>query len=258
MKLNQKVLLVFFIILTIGVIGCSKQENDKNNEVESSKLGQSQEKQEMDEYEECNQEDHIDEAEIIADLKAKEANIGNEENKNESSKKEHLENDKKHKEENYENNKEEHIDNTKKENTGINLRHKIKSLKHVYYYTEEKKSKNIGKKVYIAQGNSYYHAIPNCQYLEGAETKLVTFTKDMDKYECNCCTNPIEYDPSSKKSYENNIEKSEPTKGRIVYITDGNSYYHSSPSCKFLDGAHARAVGINEVGEKYPCNCVEN
>lgn len=258
MKLNQKVLLVFFIILSIGVIGCSKKVDDEISKVEFGKLAQKSEEQDLDVYEEVNQEDHIDESEIIADLKAKEANIDNKENSNESSKKEYLENDKKYKEENYEdNNEEEYIDDPKEEVTDNNISHKIKRLKNVYYYTEENKSESIGKQVYVAEGNSYYHAIPNCQYLEGAETKLVTLTNDTDKYECNCCTNPVEYDPSSKTSYDKNAENSEPTKGRIVYITDGNSYYHSSPSCKFLGGSHARAVGINEVGEKYPCNCVE-
>lgn len=129
MKLNQKVLLVFFIILGIAVIACSKEVDGEISKLEFGKLMQKSEKQELDVHEEVNEEDHIDESEIIADLKAKEANIDNKDNSNDSSKKEYLESDKDYKEENYQENNEEEL-------TDINKSHKIKRLKNVYYYTE--------------------------------------------------------------------------------------------------------------------------
>ena len=117
-------------------------------------------------------------------------------------------------------------------------------------------NKHIGKSVYIANGNSYYHAISNCKYLEGAKTSLVTLTSSMRKYECNCWTNPVVYKPSSSSgsSYSGGSSSSG---GRTVYIASGNSYYHSTAGCKFLNGASVMAVGINNVGGKHPCNCVK-
>lgn len=115
-------------------------------------------------------------------------------------------------------------------------------------------NKHIGRNVYVSNGNSYYHAISNCKYLEGAPTSLVTLTSSMRKYECNCWTNPIVYKPSSNSNSSSNGGSSS---GRTVYIASGNSYYHNSPSCKFLNGASAKAVGINNVGGKHACNCVK-
>lgn len=153
MKLNKKGLLVFFIILSIGVIGCSKQEDNKTRDAKSIKLDQSQEAKKVDGYDENNKEDQIDEYEVIKDLKEREDNVDN--------------------------------------------KYKIYEDKETMY--------------------------------------LQSNMKDEKEY-----------------------EKMEKSKGRIVYITDGNSYYHSSPSCKFLAGAHVRAVGINEVDDKYPCECIKD
>jgi len=116
-------------------------------------------------------------------------------------------------------------------------------------------NKHIGKSVYIANGNSYYHAISNCKYLEGAKTSLVTLTSGMRKFECNCWTNPVIYKPSSSSSSSSSGSSS--SGGRTVYIASGNSYYHSSSSCKFLRGASVTAVGINNVGGKHACNCIK-
>ena len=116
-------------------------------------------------------------------------------------------------------------------------------------------NEHIGKSVYIANGNSYYHAISNCKYLEGAKTSLVTLTSDMRKFECNCWTNPVIYKPSSSSSSSSSGSSS--SGGRTVYIASGNSYYHSSSSCKFLRGASVTAVGINNVGGKQACNCIK-
>lgn len=114
-------------------------------------------------------------------------------------------------------------------------------------------NKHIGKSVYVSNGNSYYHAISNCKYLEGARTSVVKLTSSMRKYECNCWTNPVVYKrPSSGSS-----GGSSSSGGRTVYIASGNSYYHKSSSCKFLRGASARAVGINNVGGQHACNCIK-
>lgn len=46
------------------------------------------------------------------------------------------------------------------------------------------------------------------------------------------------------------IEK-EKLKSQIV---NGDSYYHKSPSCKFLNDASTSAVDINNVSIKHSCN----
>ncbi len=124
---------------------------------------------------------------------------------------------------------------------------------HGHSHNNTSSNKHIGKRVYVANGNSYYHAISNCKYLEGASTYVVTLTSDMRKYECNCWTNPVAY----KKPVQNHNTGSSNSGGRTVYIASGNSYYHNSPSCKFLRGASVSAVAINNVGGKHPCNCVK-
>ena len=123
-----------------------------------------------------------------------------------------------------------------------------------YDYDNSSSNKHIGKNVYISNGNSYYHAISNCKYLEGAKTYFVTLTSNMRKYECNCWTNPVVY---KKPSSTSSSSGSSSSGGRIVYIASGNSYYHKSSSCKFLRGASVNAVGINNVGGKHACNCVK-
>ena len=123
---------------------------------------------------------------------------------------------------------------------------------HSHSHNNTSANKHIGKKVYIANGNSYYHAISNCRYLEGAKTSLVTLTSSMRKYECNCWTNPVVYKPSTSSS-----SGSSNSGGRIVYIASGNSYYHKSSSCKFIRGASVKAVSINNVGGKHACNCMK-
>lgn len=64
---------------------------------------------------------------------------------------------------------------------------------------------------------------------------------------------------NSKIVYEN----SETTSGynnsgdQKVYIPRGNSYYHKSASCKFIQGADLSCVSISDVGGKHPCNCIK-
>lgn len=123
-----------------------------------------------------------------------------------------------------------------------------------YSNSNSSSNKHIGKRVYVSNGNSYYHAISNCKYLEGARTYVVTLTSSMRKYECNCWTNPVVYKKPSSSSSSSGSSNSG---GRMVYIASGNSYYHKSASCKFLRGASVKAVGINNVGGKHACNCVK-
>ena len=123
-----------------------------------------------------------------------------------------------------------------------------------YSNSNSSSNKHIGKSVYVSNVNSYYHAISNCKYLEGARTYVVTLTSSMRKYECNCWTNPVVY---KKPSSSSSSSGSSNLGGRTVYIASGNSYYHKSASCKFLRGASVKAVGINNVGGKHACNCVK-
>lgn len=128
------------------------------------------------------------------------------------------------------------------------------SSSHGQGHNDSSSNKHIGKSVYVSNGNSYYHAISNCKYLEGARTYVVTLTSSMRKYECNCWTNPVVYKKPSSSSSSGGSSNSG---GKTVYIASGNSYYHKSSSCKFLRGASVKAVGINNVGGKHACNCVK-
>ena len=119
------------------------------------------------------------------------------------------------------------------------------------YVEEERSVAHIGETAYISKANSYYHAISNCKYLEGASTSAVTVSNNIDKYECNCWYNPVEYVPSKQES---SPESSSVT---YVYISSGNSYYHKSSSCKFLNGASAQKVDINSASGKHACNCIK-
>lgn len=118
-------------------------------------------------------------------------------------------------------------------------------------------NEHIGEYVYVANGNSYYHTISNCKYLEGASTSYVKLTSDMRKFECNCWENPVEYNPPSSSSNEGSSSETSSSSGKTVYIAKGNSYYHNSSSCKFLNGASAYGVDLNDVGGKHACNCVK-
>lgn len=119
------------------------------------------------------------------------------------------------------------------------------------YSEKESNVEHIGETAYIASANSYYHAISNCKYLEGASTSSVTVSNDIGKYECNCWDNPVVYVPKKQET------SSSSSSGTYVYISSGNSYYHKSSSCKFLNGASTQKVDINSVGGKYACNCIK-
>ncbi|WP_282193181.1 hypothetical protein [Romboutsia ilealis] len=121
----------------------------------------------------------------------------------------------------------------------------------ISYLEKESDVAHIGENAYIANANSYYHAISNCKYLEGANTSSITVTNDIGKYECNCWDNPVVYVPKKQES------SSQSSSGTYVYISSGNSYYHKSSSCKFLNGASTQKVDINSVGGKYACNCIK-
>ena len=127
---------------------------------------------------------------------------------------------------------------------------------------EDSSSEHIGETVYIANGNSYYHKISNCKYLEGAKTKKVVLSSDIDKYECNCFTNPVEYKSysghhSTKHHTNKHNSNKKSSSGQKVYVANGNSYYHKSSNCKFIKGANVRKVDIGDVEGKHPCNCIK-
>lgn len=122
---------------------------------------------------------------------------------------------------------------------------------------EDSSSEHIDETVYIANGNSYYHKISNCKYLEGAKTKKVVLSSDIDKYECNCFTNPVEYKSYSGHHSKNHNSNKKSSSGQKVYVANGNSYYHKSSSCKFIKGTNIRKVDINDVRGKHPCNCIK-
>lgn len=118
-------------------------------------------------------------------------------------------------------------------------------------------NEHIGEYVYVSSGNSYYHNISNCKYLEGASTSYVKLTSDMRKFECNCWENPVEYNPPTSSRNEISSNETSSSSGKTVYIAKGNSYYHNSPNCKFLNGANAYGVDLNDICSKHACNCVK-
>ena len=63
--------------------------------------------------------------------------------------------------------------------------------------------------------------------------------------------------PSNNNNNSSNKNESNRYIGKSVYISNGNSYYHAISSCKFLQGASAKAVDLNNVGGKHACNCVK-
>ena len=79
----------------------------------------------------------------------------------------------------------------------------------------------------------------------------------MHKYECNCFTNPVEYNPNSGHHSKKHHSSKKHSSGQKVYIAKGNSYYHKSANCKFINGADVSKVDISDVGGKYPCNCMK-
>ena len=125
------------------------------------------------------------------------------------------------------------------------------SEKETSYSEKESSVAHIGETAYVTNANSYQQAISNCKYLEGASTRSVTVSNSIGKYECNCWNNPVPYVPKKQES------TSQPSSGVYVYISSGNSYYHKSSSCKFLNGASAQKVDKSSVGGKHACNCIK-
>lgn len=67
----------------------------------------------------------------------------------------------------------------------------------------------------------------------------------------------IIYNPHGQYRPDNNNQKT--TGSGDYHIARGNSYYHNSASCKFLEGADTERVGLNEAQArgKHMCNCVK-
>lgn len=63
------------------------------------------------------------------------------------------------------------------------------------------------------------------------------------------------YNSANNNSSSNSSSVDSSSSGGAYYIIPGNRYYHISPSCKFLEGAATTAV--NDVSNKFPCNCVK-
>lgn len=68
----------------------------------------------------------------------------------------------------------------------------------------------------------------------------------------------IIYDDNHHSSYKNNNNSSSTGTGNY-YIAKGNSYYHNSSDCKFLEGADTEKVSKSEAISrgKHMCNCIK-
>lgn len=223
MKLSKRILVLLFASFNIVLIGCSNVDSTKVSIDDNSTQGQIEtnvDSTQSSDGEELNKYSNIEDKDNV-ELEETNNNQSSSHNSNDTNT-----------ESSYSNNR--------------GSRHE-----------NDENSKHIGEGVYIANGNSYYHAISNCKYLEGASTSYVTLTSDMRKFECNCWKNPIEYEPPVSSSNESSSKENSASSGQTVYIANGNSYYHSSPNCKFLNGASAHGVDLNNVGGKHACNCVK-
>lgn len=214
MKLRKRVLTLVVAVLSIGLIGCSKEESATSSQLEDTNL----------ELAESND---------------------NETEKDYTSY------------ESYDNSEDEQSTDEQSSLSSNNDTNTASSSSNNSSNYDKGDNEHIGEYVYITNGNSYYHTISNCKYLEGASTSYVKLTSDMRKFECNCWENPVEYNPPSSSSNEGSSNETSSSSGKTVYIAKGNSYYHNSSSCKFLNGASAYGVDLNDVGGKHACNCVK-
>ncbi|MGG2466373.1 hypothetical protein ACOV1W_01480 [Paraclostridium bifermentans] len=212
MKLRKRVL-TLVVVLSIGLIGCSKEESTTSSQLEDTnlELAESNDNETEKDYTSYESYDNSEDEQSTDEQSSLSSN-----------------ND---------------INTSSSSNNSSNY--------------DKGDNEHIGEYVYITNGNSYYHTISNCKYLEGASTSYVKLTSDMRKFECNCWKNPVEYNPPSSSSNEGSSNETSSSSGKTVYIAKGNSYYHNSSSCKFLNGASAYGVDLNDVGGKHACNCVK-
>lgn len=213
MKLRKRVLTLVVAVLSIGLIGCSKEESATSSQLEDTnlELAESNDNETEKDYTSYESYDNSEDEQSTDE----QSSLSSNNDTNTSS----------------------YSNNSSNYDKGDN--------------------EHIGEYVYITNGNSYYHTISNCKYLEGASTSYVKLTSDMRKFECNCWENPVEYNPPSSSSNEGSSNETSSSSGKTVYIAKGNSYYHNSASCKFLNGASAYGVDLNDVGGKHACNCVK-
>ncbi|WP_195945388.1 hypothetical protein [Paraclostridium bifermentans] len=225
MKLRKRVLTLVVAVLSIGLIACSKEESTISSQLEDTnlELGESNDNETEKDYTSYESYDTSEDEQSSL-------SSNNDTNTSESSSNDSINND---------------------TNTATSYSNNSGSS------YDKGDNEHIGEYVYVANGNSYYHTISNCKYLEGASTSYVKLTSDMRKFECNCWENPVEYNPPSSSSNEGSSNETSSSSGKTVYIAKGNSYYHNSSSCKFLNGASAYEVGLNDVGGKHACNCVK-
>ncbi|MCU9816099.1 hypothetical protein [Paraclostridium sp. AKS73] len=213
MKLRKRVL-TLVVVLSIGLIGCSKEESTTSSQLEDTnlELAESNDNETEKDYTSYESYDNSEDEQSTDEQSSLSSNNDT--------------------------------------NTTVSSRNNSSNY-------DKGDNEHIGEYVYITNGNSYYHTIPNCKYLEGASTSYVKLTSDMRKFECNCWENPVEYNPPSSSSNEGSSNETSSSSGKTVYIAKGNSYYHNSSSCKFLNGASAYGVDLNDVGGKHACNCVK-
>lgn len=230
MKLRKRVLTLVVAVLSIGLIACSKEESTISSQLEDTnlELGESNDNETEKDYTSYESYDTSEDEQSNDEQSSLSSN--NDTNTSESSSNDSINND---------------------TNTAISYSNDSGSS------YDKGDNEHIGEYVYVANGNSYYHTISNCKYLEGASTSYVKLTSDMRKFECNCWENPVEYNPPSSSSNEGSSNETSSSSGKTVYIAKGNSYYHNSSSCKFLNGASAYGVDLNDVGGKHACNCVK-
>lgn len=230
MKLRKRVLTLVVAVLSIGLIACSKEESTISSQLEDTnlELGESNDNETEKDYTSYESYDTSEDEQSNDEQSSLSSN--NDTNTSESSSNDSINND---------------------TNTATSYSNDSGSS------YDKGDNEHIGEYVYVANGNSYYHTISNCKYLEGASTSYVKLTSDMRKFECNCWENPVEYNPPSSSSNEESFNEMSSSSGKTVYIAKGNSYYHNSSSCKFLNGASAYGVDLNDVGGKHACNCVK-
>lgn len=159
MKLRKRVLILVVAVLSIGLIGCSKEEATTSSKLDDTNL----------ELAESNDN------ETEKDYTGYES---------------------------YDNSEDEQSTDEQSSLSSNNDTNTASSSSNNSSNYDKGDNEHIGEYVYITNGNSYYHTISSCKYLEGASTSYVKLTSDMKKFECNFWENPVEYNPTSSSSNE--------------------------------------------------------
>ena len=149
-------------------------------------------------------------------------------------------------------------DNSEEISKYLDLRVKYEDMEQSFNEYKEKYPNDLAEEIETAKEevNEYYSKAMKLEH-ELKEAKAEKQESQLASSNYSSSSSGSSSQGSYNYSQSNNNSSSNRHIGKSVYIANGNSYYHKSPSCKFLRGASVKAVGINNVGGKHACNCVK-